>query len=403
MSQRDVRVGCLVRFLNAVGGGRVSRITKDTAWVEDPDGFEMPTPLSECVVVEEGDSFVPAYKPPVLSRPKGSQSAGGGAVSPKANLPQDTERSIAEALRHQSATPSSASLASQEPRLREPHSFVPASGEVNAALAILPVDELRLGNTPYEVYLINDSKYSIYYVYSVGVGDRWDLRGHGLLLPERDLLLEEVESTDISHLERINVQLVAIADNPGIYKGTYSVELRLDPRRLLRVNSFEDNDYFTDRALVLELVNAGATPKAVVPITKEAVIQALDRTAPEKARDSHHSSHAPASSRPRPEDPIVTDLHLEHWLDDTSGMSPLDMLRYQMTKFNEVMQRHASKTGSKLIFIHGKGGGILRTEIMRELSRRYPHCHSQDASFVEYGHGATLVIVGNTKSGKKHR
>ena len=31
----NVRIGDEVRFLNAVGGGRVARITFDTAWVED--------------------------------------------------------------------------------------------------------------------------------------------------------------------------------------------------------------------------------------------------------------------------------------------------------------------------------------------------------------------------------
>lgn len=397
----DVRVGCFVRFLNAVGGGRVARITKDTAWVEDPDGFEMPTPLSECVVVEEGDTFVPAYKPPMPSQSKGTKQDVSFCSDKGIN--RQAERAITNELREQGGYSRSVPTTIQEPPIREPHTFVPASGEVDVVLAILPVDELRIGHTPYEVYLINDSKYSLYYVYSVAAGNRWDLKAHGLLLPDRELLLEEIESTDISRLERINIQLIAIAENPGIYKGTYSAELRLDTRRLLRLNSFEDNDYFADRALVLDVVKAGNAFEAAAPITREAAERALQTaSSPKKGKAPHCTQTQPARTT-RPEEPIVTDLHLDHWLDDTSGMSPLDMLRYQMGKFNEVMQYHASKTGSKLIFIHGKGGGILRAEIMRELSRRYPHCHSQDASFVEYGHGATLVIVGNAKSAKKHR
>lgn len=400
MSYTDVREGCLVRFLNAVGGGRVIRITKDTAWVEDLDGFEMPTPLSECVVVNEGDTFVPAYKPPTILLGKGVKQDPSSHTDK--GITHQVERSIAEKLRHQES-PRSVSTATQEPVVREPHTFVPASGEVDVVLAILPVDELRIGHTPYEIYLVNDSKYSLYYVYSVGIGNRWDLKGHGLLLPERELLLEEVEPTDISRLERINIQLIAIAENPGVYKGTYSTELHFDTRRLLRLNSFEDNDYFADRALVLNLVKAGVAPKVTVPITREATEVALQATSRPRVKEQSRVHQVQPSRPPRPEDPIVTDLHLEHWLDDTSGMNPLDMLRYQMGKFNEVMQLHASKTGCKLIFIHGKGGGILRAEIMRELSRRYPHCHSQDASFAEYGHGATLVVVGNTKPTKKHR
>ena len=66
----NVRIGDEVRFLNAVGGGRVARITFDTAWVEDEDGFEIPTPLKECVVVTGEDSFVPAPRPPKLIQDK---------------------------------------------------------------------------------------------------------------------------------------------------------------------------------------------------------------------------------------------------------------------------------------------------------------------------------------------
>ena len=61
---QNVRVGVQIRFLNAVGGGRVARITGDTAWVEDEDGFEIPTALKDCVVVDSEDTFIPAIRPP---------------------------------------------------------------------------------------------------------------------------------------------------------------------------------------------------------------------------------------------------------------------------------------------------------------------------------------------------
>ena len=59
-----------MRFLNTVGGGRVARITADTAWVEDADGFEIPTPLKDCVVVEAGDTFIPEIRPPKIIQEK---------------------------------------------------------------------------------------------------------------------------------------------------------------------------------------------------------------------------------------------------------------------------------------------------------------------------------------------
>ena len=50
-------------------------------------------------------------------------------------------------------------------------------------------------------------------------------------------------------------------------------------------------------------------------------------------------------------------------------------------------------TGAKIVFIHGKGEGVLRKAILDELKRKYPRCEAQDASFREYGFGATLITV----------
>ena len=45
-----VKTGDIVRYLNAVGGGRVIRIDGNMAYV-DEDGFETPVLVKECVVV----------------------------------------------------------------------------------------------------------------------------------------------------------------------------------------------------------------------------------------------------------------------------------------------------------------------------------------------------------------
>ncbi|MEG1546116.1 MAG: Smr/MutS family protein, partial [Bacteroides sp.] len=49
--------------------------------------------------------------------------------------------------------------------------------------------------------------------------------------------------------------------------------------------------------------------------------------------------------------------------------------------------------GQKIVFIHGKGDGVLRKAVLDELKYKYPTCQSQDASFKEYGFGATMVTI----------
>ena len=41
------KVNDIVRFLNAQGGGRISKIVDNLAYVEDEDGFETPVLLRE--------------------------------------------------------------------------------------------------------------------------------------------------------------------------------------------------------------------------------------------------------------------------------------------------------------------------------------------------------------------
>ncbi len=74
-------------------------------------------------------------------------------------------------------------------------------------------------------------------------------------------------------------------------------------------------------------------------------------------------------------------------------MNSADILEYQLKKFNEVMSEHINDKNRKIVFIHGKGDGVLRNAIIKELKKNYPKCYHQDASFQEYGYGATMITI----------
>jgi len=74
-------------------------------------------------------------------------------------------------------------------------------------------------------------------------------------------------------------------------------------------------------------------------------------------------------------------------------MTPAAILEYQLDKFREVMDANLRHRGQRIVFIHGKGEGKLRQHLLDELHRRYPHCSAQDASFREYGFGATQITI----------
>ena len=80
-------------------------------------------------------------------------------------------------------------------------------------------------------------------------------------------------------------------------------------------------------------------------------------------------------------------------LDTTSGMQPADILKFQLETFKKKLDEYKNKKGQKMVFIHGKGDGVLRQAILQELRYRYKSYTYQDASFQEYGYGATQITI----------
>ena len=92
-------------------------------------------------------------------------------------------------------------------------------------------------------------------------------------------------------------------------------------------------------------------------------------------------------------DIVVVDLHAHELLDTTTGMSAIDILNFQLQKFRDTLQQYKDKKGQRIVFIHGKGEGVLRRALINDLNYRYKKYQYQDASFQEYGYGATQVTI----------
>ncbi|PIX35574.1 MAG: DUF2027 domain-containing protein, partial [Bacteroidetes bacterium CG_4_8_14_3_um_filter_31_14] len=96
----------------------------------------------------------------------------------------------------------------------------------------------------------------------------------------------------------------------------------------------------------------------------------------------------------RPE-PILleVDLHINQLIDSTVGLSHTEMLNIQLSKFRSELESAIKNKENKIVFIHGIGNGTLKMAIRKELDDLYKHLQYQDASFKEYGYGATMVLL----------
>lgn len=354
-----MKVGDKVRFLSEVGGGKVTGFQgKNIVLVEDEDGFEIPTLINEVVVIGSDD-----YQ-----------------VNPKTNFPHQTTGNNTQ------QTPQKI----HEEEDERPITYRPAErkggDKLNVLLAFLPEDSRMMTATNYEAYLINDSNYFIYYTYMSAEGNSWKIRNHGLIEPNTKNFLEEFGTSSLNELEHVAVQIIAYKDTKGFtLKPAISVELRINTVKFYKLHSFIDNLYFEEPALLYNIV------KDDVP-SKEKVLNANDI---KEALLSKKTTEQKPSSKPqkRHNDIIEVDLHANELLDTTAGMSNGDILNYQLDIFRKTLEEHKLHKGQRIVFIHGKGDGVLRNAIIKELNYKYKSYKYQDASFLEYGYGATMVTI----------
>ncbi|WP_299714782.1 Smr/MutS family protein [uncultured Tenacibaculum sp.] len=88
---------------------------------------------------------------------------------------------------------------------------------------------------------------------------------------------------------------------------------------------------------------------------------------------------------------MEVDLHIEKLVKSKRGMDNYDILSIQMDVAKRKVEYCIQKKISKIIFIHGVGEGVLKSEL-HYLLNRYP-VKFYDASYQKYGLGATEVYV----------
>ena len=352
-----MKIGDRVRFLNAVGGGIVRRFqNKDIVLVEEDDGFETPVLIRECVIV---------------GSPEAQANAAVKTVSP-------------EPVVRQVEAPTQSSSSTEEYKYEET-----SSGErLNVYLAYLPMDIKNVGKCNYEAYLINDSNYFLFFNYMSRKNNSWITRYAGLVEPNTRLFIEEFSKEQLNDLEKICVQSVVFKkDKPFSLKNPYSVELRIDGVKFYKLHSFRENEFFEEEALIYPVITNDRAEREMLVSASD-----LQEAMTEKVRIDRRRIPVPVKNDKQP--PVIEiDLHINRLLDTSAGMNNADMLEVQLDKFRQTIEENKNKKGQKIVFIHGKGEGVLRNAILTELRTKYKNYPVQDASFKEYGFGATMITI----------
>ncbi len=339
-----IKIGDKVKFLNDTGGGTVTDlIDSQTVKVLNDTGFEIP------VLIEE---LMPDYS---------SSGYQTETVKPETEPKESTFE--------------------EEP-------VYTGSEETNVFLAFVPDNPARLDNSDLNLYLINDSDYFLYYNFAVK-GTKKYKSVTGKLEPN---IKEKIKSFEINLLPdnfEIIMQIIFFDKKEfDIIKPVHR-EISIRSVKFYKKGSYKENDFFDELAVIIPVFESNLMNRVIENVKNTD----LDKIIKQKEKENEKLNKPKTFKKKEPKNIKEVDLHIRELLDDDSGMSDIDKLQYQLEVFHKEMKSAIKEGYKRIVFIHGVGSGSLKLKIRNELQYKYKQYQFQDASFREYGYGATMVLL----------
>lgn len=360
-----LKKGDQVRFLNAVGGGTVTRVDdkQKIVYVADKDGFEVPVLENECVVIP--------------------------AVNKETNFPikDFTSKYVVEDIQTQ---PEKKELIASFPEMEieipaEITEETPEGDMLKLFLAFVPTNIKQLPNTNYECYLINDSNYYLFYNISFTKNAAALSLTNGTIEPNIQELFAEITMEQLNNWQKINFQAIAYKKNKEYpIQRVIDVNIEVGIDKFYKLHCFTENDYFDQPALLIDVLSEKE---------KQQFLEISEKEIKKVISQKEILSNSHKSKKLKKPEIIEVDLHIEQLIDNPAGMSNFEILQLQLNKCREVLEMNKNNKGQKIVFIHGKGEGVLKKEIQKLLETQYKKFYFQDASFQQYGYGATMVTI----------
>lgn len=391
-----MKIGDKVRFISEVGGGVVSGFQgKNIVLVQDEDGFDIPMAINDVVVIGEED-YNKAHLPYGKQETKKPDNRSVKAIMGDQSNAVDNQDNEEDEVDFSKVT------------FRAPVEERKGGNALSAYLAFVPIDIKEITHTRFECYFVNDSNYYIQYSYLAADGNSWTLRSQGEVEPNTKEYIEEFGRDELNAFGHVAIQLFAYKrEKPFVLKPVVDVQFRIDPVKFYKLHTFQENDFFEQPALFHTIIENDKVTRPLVVDAKQLKAEMYHVEPNDNTKVASHQNNGYVrryddgrkggnpfiTKRKGDEDVIVVDLHANALLDTTAGMSAGDILNYQLDVFRRTLKEHASKKGQRIVFVHGKGEGVLRRALINDLVYRFKHYTYQDASFQEYGYGATQVTI----------
>ena len=364
----NVKVGDKVRFLNDVGGGTVVKIIdRQSVMVLNDDDFEVPTPVSELVVIEAAadNSLRNNRENAPEQKPKNQQVANNQTDDDEVQEPAPSLTDI--------FYPMVATDKENADYLREYLAFVPKPKQQG-----------------FDLYLINDSNYNVLYsIVATDADEQSQSEAVGVLEANTKVQFSALAMDSVNLIPAYTFHLTFYKKGSFKIKEPLSRTIELNPVKFYKETSFVKNEFFDKNAMMIALIDEHAATDSIENMTDKD----FKKVMAEKLKGERTEHKDFKSGKANQSQIVEVDLHIHELLDDFRGLSNSEMLEIQMRKFREELDNAMRKGIKKIVFIHGVGAGVLKLEIRKELDRMNKKLDYQDASFKEYGYGATLVRI----------
>ncbi len=347
------KTGDRVNFLNETGGGTVSRIDdRGLVYVLTEDGFEIPVTEKELVISR---NFTYAER---------DEEAEIKQVAPK------TQESVRPAITKQSEAP-------------EPPANLPADAKIHLLIGFVPERPGPVFSNNIRCYLINDSPYFVYFFAGRKESGIMYHISSGLIESDTKSFICTFDQTTLSKISHLHVQALFVSKGRYSKKEPADKMINLNLVNFSKESYYRENDYFDEKAVLFEITGESLLNSADF-------MEIPDEIKELKTRADKDQLIKPGRKEPDP-DSLEVDLHFDELASPNSRYTPSAILALQLSRFHAAIEEAISKNIHRLVIIHGLGQGTLRMQIRKELQEKYPNYIYQDASFKEYGFGATMV------------
>jgi len=342
----NINIGDKVRFLNDIGGGTVVKIiSKSQVMVKDSNEFEYPFPTNELIVIEK-------------AKPE----------------PEKQENNIIK----------------KEPDTQIQKRGIEIKSDNNSEILFAFVKKKNEAFDGFECFLINDSNFYIFYHIVLRGENGFEKMDAEILEPNTKICVGILSRSQINFSKEITIQMVLFNHPHQVLHTMVERKIKIVPINFFQDYRFLENDFMDEKAYIFELLKEkqGLGESIKTQEDFESNIQNKNLLFEEEPEDDK-----PQRYNPRKKPAVIeVDLHINQLVESVIGLSNAEILQIQMKTFHEAMTDAITNKAGKVILIHGIGNGTLKAAIRESLDIQYKLKY-EDASFREYGFGATMVIL----------